>query len=237
MPENKLILYEAANGNIISVPIDTSPDANFPISIGRAHDASIQVGKLAKDIPIKRPDGNPGTLDSLISRYHATIYRCDNGDLRIRDGNGKRSLTGIRWGSQNKPAIKDLLLSEGAYVKIGPEKHTWKCWIEWPSSKKLEGDEPTLGHSQWENINLQEEINELVLRVGDLEVSDQKQTKELNQQRKKTQRIRLMLAGLVLLIVGISVIALGIGEHLQQWTETITIITALTAGVLGWREK
>lgn len=250
MSDSGLVLYEAYKKQLKITPIDTSK-IDAPITIGRGHDCDICIGKLASDIPTTMADGAVTTVDRLLSRHHATIFRDKKGDVRIRDGNGKPSATGIRWGADARPVDRDLLLSEGAYIQVGLQKEGWRCWLEWPAPAKPEGDVPTLQSTQWENANLLEQINDFRGRISSLESSDQKQARTIKQvqeinaaqdqkirrHNKRLLKIRISLALLAFIIAAVVVFRFDMAEYLKQWAEVIGLFVTLTTLVLTRPEK
>ncbi|MEM9266354.1 MAG: hypothetical protein AAGA46_12585 [Cyanobacteria bacterium P01_F01_bin.13] len=60
-------------------------------------------------------------ISQLISRIQVTIFRDENGRIRITNGNGSASQYGLREGATDKLLHRPWLLSPGAFVKLTPE--------------------------------------------------------------------------------------------------------------------
>ena len=127
--DNGLRVMEMGDGTTRTIHIDTQ--GKFPVVIGRNPDADIQIGLLGKRTFIKDAKGNDVPISKCISKIQATIYRYDNGDLRIHDGNGDPSSGGIRIFGCDKPIERPVPLSPGAHIELMPRVKGYYCWLEW----------------------------------------------------------------------------------------------------------
>ena len=234
-----LRLYEIAPGQEPRIiPINTSSSADFPLTIGRSSDADIHIGVIGRKVliphpePDKRARGEKVPISSLISRTQATIFRDEAGRIRIRDGNGNSSQFGIREGATNKLLRRPWMLGPGAFVKVTPEAGGYRCWLEW--KKECEADAPTLGFSQWQNENLQEELDEQRLAIEALNkaliATKKESTKTNRRQDVVIQNLTKALIGITLVVAAISAIALGVDA---EFITEIAKVTGVISGIVG----
>ncbi|MEO0737983.1 MAG: FHA domain-containing protein [Cyanobacteria bacterium J06649_12] len=242
MESCKLRLYEIApNERERVIDIDTSFDADMPIIIGRNQDCDIQIGVIGRKVLIPHPSVNRQDekipISSLISRIQATIFRDDQGRLRIRSGNGKDAAFGLRDGSTDKVITRPWLLGPGAYIKLTPESAGYRCWLEW-AADSCDADTPTLGFSQWQSENLQEEIDEQGKAIEALTTS-LSQVKQESDAINKAQDLKIRstekkLARLKILgVVAIAGLLLTLGITSEQLQEIVQVVAVLSTAAGG----
>lgn len=236
-----LKLYEIAPGHADRIiDIDTS---DLPITIGRSSGANIHIGVIGKDVYIPHPNaqkraaGETASIAQFISRTQATIFQDETGKLRIRDGNGSSSQYGIREGASNKLLRRPWLLGPGAHIKLTPEGGGYRCWLEWPSTQS-DSDTPTLGYSQWQNENLEEELTEQGKAIAALTQSlDQAKRESGETNRAQDLRIRnteKKIARLKILgVVAIAGLFLSLGITSEQIQEVVQIVGVISVAVGG----
>ncbi|MEO1391035.1 MAG: FHA domain-containing protein [Cyanobacteria bacterium J06634_6] len=222
----------------------------MPITIGRSQDCDIQIGLIGRKVLIPHPDptkrtaGEKVSISQLISKTQATIFCDEHQRLRIRSGNGKDAAFGLRDGSTNQFIGRPWLLGPGAYVKLTPEGSGYRCWLEW-AAKTCDADAPTLGFSQWQNENLQEEIEEQGKAIAALNTS-LTEVKRQSTERDKAQDLKIRttekkLAQLKILgAIAIAGLLLSIGitsEQLQEIVQAVAIIGTAAGGGFILQQK
>ena len=235
-----LKLYEIAPDANRIIDIDTS---ELPITIGRSSSANIHIGVIARNVNIPHPNaqkraaGETVSIAQLISRTQATIFQDEAGKLRIRDGNGNSSQYGIREGQGNKLLRRPWLLGPGAFIKLTPEGGGYRCWLEWPATESG-SDAPTLGYSQWQNENLEEELNEQGQAISALKQSLD-ETKKESKKTNRAQDLRIrntekkIARRKILGVVAILGLLLSLGitsEQIQVIVQAVGVISVAVGG-------
>ena len=223
---------EMGDGTTRTIHIDTQ--GKFPVVIGRNPDADIQIGLLGKRTFIKDAKGNDVPISKCISKIQATIYRYDNGDLRIHDGNGDPSSGGIRIFGCDKPIERPVPLSPGAHIELMPRVKGYYCWLEWTNDTNA-SDEPTQGFNRWNNEVLQDSNQVLENRVKELESSvsvcsttNRIQDQQIKNTEQKIHRIKIFG------IVTISAILISLGVDVEQIDKVLKVVAFVAGTGLIW---
>ena len=220
------------DGTTRTIHIDTQ--GKFPVVIGRNPDADIQIGLLGKRTFIKDAKGNDVPISKCISKIQATIYRYDNGDLRIHDGNGDPSSGGIRIFGCDKPIERPVPLSPGAHIELMPRVKGYYCWLEWADSTSA-CDEPTLGFNRWDKKLLEEdkrvlegEKQELLERIQGVEITNETQDAKIRLTEQKIHRIKIFG------IVAVSAISISLGVDIEQIDKALKVVAFVAGSGLIW---
>ncbi|MEO1255843.1 MAG: hypothetical protein AAFY41_13325 [Bacteroidota bacterium] len=230
--DNGLRVMEMGDGTTRTIDIDTQ--GKFPLVIGRTPEADIQIGLLGKRTFVKDATGNDVPIAKCISKIQATIYRYDNGELRIHDGNGDPSSGGIRIFGCNKPIERPVPLSPGAHIELMPRVKGYYCWLEWADSTSA-CDEPTLGFNRWNKALLEDDKRVLEVRVSELEenladkaATDKAQNKKIRNTEQKIHRIKIFG------IVAVSAIVISLGVDIEQIDKALKVVAFVAGSGLIW---
>ena len=223
---------EMGDDSTRTINIDTQ--GKFPLVIGRTPDADIQIGILGRRTFVKDATGNDVPIAKCISKIQATIYRYDNGELRIHDGNGEPSSGGIRIFGSNKPIKRPVPLSPGAHIELMPRVKGYYCWLEWADDTNA-SDEPTQGFNRWNNEVLQDSNQVLENRVKELESSvsvcsatNRTQDQKIKNADQKIHRIKIFG------IVAISAILISLGVDIEEVDKVLKVVAFVAGSGLIW---
>ena len=240
--DSELRVFEIGDGGTRTITID--PGGKFPLIIGRGAKADVRIGLLGNKTFIKDQAGNDVPISKCISKIQATIYRYDDGQLRIHDGNGHASASGIRVFGSERAIERPVLLSPGAHIELIPRTKGYCCWLEWADSDSA-NNEPTLGFNRWNNGLLQDdnrvlegEKEDLMDRIRSIEMTNAAQ----DQRIRATQQVIVRVRILGLIAIAAFLISLGIdpakiekGMHfLEQLEKGMHVIAILASGGLVW---
>ena len=230
--DSELRIIEIGDRNTRTINID--PNGKFPLVIGRGPDADIQIGILGKRTFVKDSRGDDVAIAQCISKVQATIYRYDNGELRIHDGNGNPSAGGIRIFGSNQPIERPVPLSPGAHIELMPRVKGFACWLEWADSTSA-CDEPTLGFNRWNKSLLEDDKRVLEGEKRDLEkrisaVENVNETQDLKIKRTEQKIARVKILGAIAVIA----ILISLGIDIEQLEQVLQIVAVVAGGGLIW---
>lgn len=210
------------------------------LHIGKNSKSAFQIGTEA-----------PPRIRNTISQVQATIYRDENGDICVRDGNGRPSSNGI-YVSQKycyKPVKlcgSDLKPTQAIHIDLVFPRKGYRCFLEWaPIRNENTDSHPTVN---FDNEVLKGEIDAREEQIADLRLSIQTlesrvgfQDKQIDHQKTVNEKQDAALARhkstlrrvkKLLLIIG-AVVAVGSVMLLGMDAGTVKSIAEVVLALFG----